>query len=153
MIGNETYANVIADIQLAHDSFDAITDEWIAPLPKGWKHIGTGGFRSCFLGPDGVVYKREWGVSCEMNENESFLYSEQGNSDEMPEGVRLAACTLYGTVLAMEYVKDDGSVPMKWENLIQFTRTNCLADCAFPMKRRMNWHSVQGVIVLTDYSL
>lgn len=153
MIGNETYANVIADIPLSISCLDGATGDWIAPIPSGWRHLGTGGFRSAFLGPDGVVYKREWGVSYEMNQNEAFLYEEQGNADEMPVGVRLAECALYGTVLAMEYIKDDGTTPKHWESLLQFIRTNALGDCAHVGKRGMNWHSVEGVIVLTDYSL
>jgi hypothetical protein len=152
MIGNETYANVVAtDIKFS--DFNDLTGEFDR-VPVGFRHIGSGGFRSCFLGPDGVVYKREWGWSYEMNQNEAFLWEEQGmHADEMPEGVRLAECTLYGTVLAMEYIKDDGSTPRNWESLLVFVRTNVLGDCAHVSKRRQNWHSVEGVIVLTDYSL
>lgn len=150
MIGNETYANIIAtDVMLS--DFNDITGEFDR-VPDGFKHIGSGGFRSCFLGPDGIVYKREWG-SHEMNENEAFLYEEQGNPKELPQGVALAPCTLYGTVLAMVYVKDDGSTPKRWEDLLRFVQTNCLGDVAHVGKRGQNWHSVGGVIVLTDYSL
>ena len=151
MIGNETYANVVADIPLS--DFDDQTGEF-HNLPVGFRHIGTGGFRSCFLAPDGVVYKKEWGMSYEMNENEAFLWETQGaDPNEMPVGLRLAECYLFDTVLAMEYIKDDGSTPKHWESMLAFVRTNVLGDCAIIGKRRENWHAVDGVIVLTDYSL
>ena len=155
MIGNETYANIIAT-DLKFSDFNDMTGEFDR-VPVGFRHIGSGGFRSCFLGPDGVVYKREWlddDEEAEMNRAEAFLWEEQGmHAEEMPEGVRLAACTLYGDVLAMEYVQDDGSTPSKWESLLAFCRTNVLNDCTHVSKRRQNWHAVDGVIVLTDYSL
>lgn len=152
MIGNQTYAEAIADIPLVYGMcFDDFTGEWIAPLPSGFKHLGTGGFRSAFLGPDGVVYKREWGCSYEMNQAEAKTYEVCSLS--VPEGVRLAECYLYDTVLAMEYIKDDGSTPQKWENMVSWVKGMNLLDCSLLGKRRMNWHSVGGVIVLTDYSL
>lgn len=152
MIGNQTYAEAIADLPLdVEECFDDMTGKWIAPLPSGFKHLGTGGFRSAFLGPDGVVYKREWGCSYEMNQAEAETYEARCLS--VPEGLRLAECYLYDTVLAMEYVKDDGSTPQKWENVLAWTKFMGLVDCSFLGKRRMNWHSVSGVVVLTDYSL
>lgn len=59
MIGNETLAQTIRSIAW-HEREDE--DGYIRldsqnDAPEGWEYVGSGGYRHCFKGPDGNVYK------------------------------------------------------------------------------------------------
>lgn len=88
--------------------------------PKGWKHVGSGGTRSCFLSPDGVVYKIE-GLHSNSNEREvkaAVRYRKNKQLAEqdvfIPEttGWNVKDGSLTATVVAMEYI-DDGGVTVQ----------------------------------------
>ncbi|HEY6021151.1 MAG TPA: hypothetical protein VIY48_14980 [Candidatus Paceibacterota bacterium] len=76
---------------------------------EGWQYIGSGAYRSAYLSPSGVVYKRQYssdalnGDPYDCNRKEAVLYKEF--ADKSPNGVRLAPCYLHSNgVLAMEYI-------------------------------------------------
>lgn len=59
MIGNETLAQSIRTIAW-HEREDE--DGYIRldsqnDAPEGWEYVGSGGYRHCFKGPDGHIYK------------------------------------------------------------------------------------------------
>ena len=54
-IGSRSMAKVIHDYQARIENW-----RWNEPrpmMPEGWQKIGSGGFRTAYLGPDGVIYK------------------------------------------------------------------------------------------------
>ena len=149
MIGNEAYANTVAALTYVWGfDFDEFTGEYLN-TPEGFTFLGSGAYRMAFLGPDGVVYKREMGRSAGCNEGEAKLYSEIGDS---VEGFRLAACHLFGEVLAMEYVQGDGSDCSASHDRAARYMTEVHAYYDIAGKEGYNWHGVNGVCVLTDYS-
>lgn len=144
-IGSPSHADTIAAFDTYEDNEDVPNDSWT--------FLGSGCFRNAYLGPDGVVYKREH-TSADCNRGEAKMYAEHKDNPAF-EGFRLAACTLYGEVLAMEFVKDN------WDSMLPH-------PCAKKMVRTMvgtfgyydsgenrrgsNWFIMDDVIVLTDYS-
>lgn len=150
MIGNQTYASIVASLPTEwHENFDDDSGEYLH-TPEGFKFLGVGAYRMAFLGPDGVVYKRELEDDTYCNRGEARMFSE--TAPTALDGFRFAACNLFGEVLAMEYVKDDGSEcsesahrAAKWMNTV-----HGYMDVA--AKRGYNWHAVNGECVLTDYS-
>jgi hypothetical protein len=150
MIGNAAHAATIAALPMdTNECFSWETGEYIH-TPEGFTYLGSGAYRAAFLGPDNVVYKREFvghmqQANCNIGEARIF-------STDRPEGFRFAACTLFGEVLAMEYVEDDGSdcdesyMAMKMYMRSRYAYMDCHAD-----KREENWFAVNGVAVLTDF--
>jgi hypothetical protein len=148
MIGNETYANIVAALPTEWaTSFNDDTGEYLH-TPEGFRFLGCGAYRMAFLGPDGVVYKREFFDDTHCNEGEAAFYITAPEVD----GFRFAACALLGDVLAMEYVEDDGSEC--WDSAdkaAKWMREMCgYSDVAG--KHGYNWFGVNGVCVITDYS-
>lgn len=86
---------------------------WVDPkypyeLPLGWKYLGSGSSRTCFLSPGGWVYKIE-------NENARIKHPNMAEYHNYARCIKIAIknwymprITLYGfdnrTVLAMEYI-------------------------------------------------
>lgn len=76
----------------------------------GWVRIGSGAYRSAYLGPDGYVYKvqheNDWWETSNRDEWENFqLYGAKIASSGI---CRLATCIDYhddSNVIVMEYVK------------------------------------------------
>lgn len=145
-IGNAAHAETIANFDTYEDCEDA---------PEGFKFLGSGCYRNAYLGPDGVVYKREHTADDAVcNRGEVKMYEEHKDNPTF-EGFRLAACTLYGEVLAMEFVKDN------WESMLphpcQPKMTRTMMDTfgyydSNANRRGSNWFIQDDVIVLTDYS-
>lgn len=121
-------------------------------LPKGWKKLGDGAYRSAYLSPSGVVYKRmhPW-TSQKNNRDEYRRYLEHRNA---VKGFRLARCRYFKSnmILAMEYVKDDRSDCWKsHDSMRNYMRNVCnYYDCT-DTKRGKNWHGVNGIAIITDY--
>jgi hypothetical protein len=40
------------------------------PLPKGWKKLGMGAYRTAYLSPDDIVYKLCHNKNCSANDHE-----------------------------------------------------------------------------------
>ena len=148
MIGNETYANIVASLPTEwHGNYNDDTGEYLH-TPEGFKFLGVGAYRMALLGPDGVVYKKELLPDTHCNQGEAQFYAEA----PAVEGFRFAACSLLGEVLAMEYVQDDGSEC--WDSAdkaAKWMREMC-AYFDVAGKQGYNWHAVNGECVLTDYS-
>jgi hypothetical protein len=89
------------------------------PLPKGWKKLGAGAYRTSYLSPDQVVYKvchqdeydsgDHWSNLCEFNVFKRCRISKA----RLPRGWRIAKTKLYSFdcddgqvhIIAMEYVE------------------------------------------------
>lgn len=144
-LGHIAEANIVASLPYSGTTVRGA-------LPEGWKYLGSGAYRSAYLSPTGVVYKRmhEFG-SQDNNRNEEQRYREHKDS---VKGFRLAACRYFKSnkILAMEYVKDDRSECKKsMEAMSRYMSNVCrYYDCS-EMKRQKNWHAVKGIAVLTDY--
>ena len=121
-------------------------------VPDGWKWLGSGAYRNAYLSPTGVVYKVCRDSDSHNNDKEWRTYRKA--TSMKAEGFRIAACRVFASgVLAMEYVKDDGSdVDDSFEAMRKFMRKNFdYLDCSRD-KRGENWHAVDGVAVITDYA-
>lgn len=85
---------------------------FIAPhAPGGFRWLGAGAFRDAYLGPDGVVYKVAQGHHCvQDNRAEDEVSRAIWDAAAIPaiarllEKVYVPKTTLYGDILAMEYV-------------------------------------------------
>lgn len=147
MIGNETYANIVAALPTEWaTSFNDDTGEYLH-TPEGFRFLGCGAYRMALLGPDGVVYKKELFPDTHCNKGEAQFYAEV-----KVEGFRLAACNLLGEVLAMEYIVGDDSEC--WDSHDRAARYMREAHDYYDVagKQGYNWHAVNGECVLTDYS-
>jgi hypothetical protein len=87
------------------------------PLPKGWKKLGEGAYRSTYLSPEGVVYKVN-GSTYDGDHNfiEAMNFRRIRSSKvKVPRTWRVAKTKLYTfdhdddkvNVVAMEYVKGE----------------------------------------------
>ena len=154
MIGNADHAATIAalpTLDFNDDAqFDFATGEYLL-TPEGFTYLGSGSYRVAFLGPDDVVYKREevpYMRTAHCNIGEARIYA-----NDKPEGFRFAACTLFGEILAMEYVEDDGSeVQESYVAMLRHMRGRYGYMDSHADKREENWFAVNGIAVLTDYS-
>lgn len=87
------------------------------PLPKGWRKLGAGAYRTSYLSPDGVVYKvchPEEGDEWNSYEFRNFIRIRKDKT-RLPKGWRVAPAKLYSFnhdeseahVVAMEYVEGE----------------------------------------------
>lgn len=85
------------------------------PLPKGWKKLGAGAYRTSYLSPDRVVYKVcHYDEGHRWNEREFRNYSRLRSSKvKLPSGWKLAPTKIYKFmddneevhIVAMKYVE------------------------------------------------
>lgn len=84
------------------------------PLPKGWKSLGHGAYRTCYLSPDGVVYKVAHAGQHEYNLFEFHNFKNiRSKRIRLPSGWRVPKVKLYSFkddndlvhVVAMQYVE------------------------------------------------
>lgn len=86
----------------------------VRPLPKGWKKVGAGSYRTAYLAPSGTLYKvphasegylvtanyREVSFSLTFHENVSTPKAQA-----LLEKVYVPKATLYDKIVAMEYIE------------------------------------------------
>lgn len=83
------------------------------PLPRGWKKVGEGTYRTCYLSPDGVVYKLDKKSACDPNSNRGeFENYKAFRKTKLPKGWRIAPTYMHSfdddgevCVVAMKYVE------------------------------------------------
>lgn len=85
--------------------------------PRGLTYLGSGAFRDAYLGPDGVVYKVAISAGCvEDNRAEHDISKAIWDAADIPaiarllEEVYVPQTSLYGDILAMEYIVGKPSV-------------------------------------------
>lgn len=102
------------------------------PLPRGWRKLGAGAYRTSYLSPDKVVYK-----ICHPEEGDEWNNFEFNNyarirrdKTRLPRGWRVAPVKLYAvagaSIIAMKYIegahlKINADV---WEDEIEKTGAN-----------------------------
>lgn len=104
------------------------------PLPKGWKKLGAGAYRTSYLSPDKVVYKvchSEEGHEWNTFEFNNFVKIRREKT-RLPRGWRVAPVKLYHIddgvgIIAMKYV--DGThivIPDDddWDELLEQSGAN-----------------------------
>lgn len=146
MIGTQSNAAAIASLYVVEDDFA----NFAGVVPEGFTYIGSGSYRHAFLGPDGVVYKRNTRLAvAEGYGDNQAEWDNYCNPPVFPEGLRFARCTLHnvdGTpIMAMEYV--DKASPMIDQAMRDFLRTIGIYD-VFGNNVRMR----DGEVILTDFS-
>lgn len=89
----------------------------LGPMPKNWRMLGQGAYRTSYLSPDKVVYKichYEEDQFCDMNEVEYNVFRRIRTSKvRLPRGWRVAKTHLYTfddqgekiSIVAMEYIE------------------------------------------------
>lgn len=148
MIGNAADAAIAAGITVQYDNdWNAIVD-----APKGWRMLGEGCYRRAFQSPEGVVYKVEYDNYAKgSNHNEAKVFAAYGDS---VQGFRLAPCTLWGDVLAMDFYEHDWNA--------DYSRS--VHEAAVWLKSTFNYVDVinkdgenyfadaSGLVTVTDYA-
>lgn len=118
MVGNMQDAQKIYKRRRSYKGIDVDGHVGGGPLPAGWKKIGEGSFRSCYLSPDGVVYKvcyDYFTIDNGPNENDNeYLnwYRIKSQKKRVP-GWKIPDVSIYSwfegnkhiSVVAMEYVQ------------------------------------------------
>ena len=105
------------------------------PAP-GWRAIGRGHSRTCYLGPDGFVYKVQKRHSYLGNINlcEWEKYREI-SSQQIPEGFGIPTMELietsYGTVIVCEYIDGPHPSPDNENDYYNVGSTLGIHDCGY----------------------
>jgi len=94
------------------------------PLPKGWKKLGEGTYRSTYLSPAGVVYKvaHPWEQDTNIPEYNNYLRIRNGKI-RLPKGWAIAPAHLYSfpfkdetvNVVAMKYIEGKHEMGMTYD--------------------------------------
>jgi hypothetical protein len=142
MIGNAEHAATLANAPLSEDEYG----DWVGPAPEGFQYLSSGSYRHAFLGPDGVVYKRNVGDWDDDEGGNASEWDRYCNPPVFPEGVRFAMTHLYGEIIAMEYVADKS--PILADNVRQSITAIGVWDCY-----GQNVRTKDGMVVLTDFAM
>lgn len=144
MIGNADHAATIASLPLCEDEWR----DWAGEVPEGFQYLSSGSYRHAFLGPDGVVYKRDTSLTEEHDGMGGNLseWDHYCKAPMLPEGVRFAMTALYGEIIAMEYVKDcsPGLTGMQRDVLARIGIFDVFGN---------NVRTKDGEVILTDFAM
>lgn len=94
------------------------------PLPKGWKKLGEGSYRTSYLSPDRVVYKvcHPWEHDTNILEFENYRRIRKSKT-RLPRGWAVAPTQLYSftfggesvNVIAMQYVEGEHKTGLTYD--------------------------------------
>lgn len=106
-IGSRSMAKVICDY---HERTQDSQWDNLPRMPEGWSRVGSGGFRTAYLGPDGVVYK--CGAD-DKGENYGSRFevakARRLSRKAMPDFIRIPRTSGFSIgnryVVAMEYIQ------------------------------------------------
>lgn len=112
--------------------------------PEGWKHLGSGSFRSAYLSPDGVVYKVQQNIGpyCgyQTNEGEYEKWRSLYFGCKMPEYSRLPKLGYFpikegvGVIAIerfskpyrrLESFEDENGTPLYWSDVASDISSRC----------------------------
>jgi hypothetical protein len=106
-----------SDAALAQSYYDGY-----AEFRNGWKELGSGCYRTCYLSPDGIVYKvqsRQSAESPNYNSNSNEVRNYKLLAKYLPERISLARCYEWtNTVSAMVFVSNNCDVPYDVNRLL-----------------------------------
>lgn len=89
---------MIGTVEEAQEIFDAVGRPVAGLPPAGWREIGAGGTRHCYLSPSGVVYKICYNNGDERpgyNEREHDNLEKIRNGGKLPKGWRVPKSHLH----------------------------------------------------------
>lgn len=147
MIGTQENAEVIASLEIVENEWD----DWAGEIPNGFEYLGSGSYRHAFLGPDGVVYKRDT-LFAEDEQSGSNLaeWETYQSAPALPARVRFARTHLWHVcgshIIAMEYVQPSGPDVLTGE-IVALLRSVGIFDLY-----GNNAHCRDGEVILTDYT-
>jgi hypothetical protein len=156
-VGRQDYAERAAGFGYHYPDLDGgeygeydpnTTSDSVDFLPDGWKALGAGVNRTAYLGPDGVVYKVPAPGCGQANHYEKDSCARLAYSrEDCVGGWTVPYCTLYGDVLATEYIH--GSYPDDDED--DEWQDRCYDSGVSDMHRgNAKWHYRLDVLVIID---
>lgn len=157
MIGSEALAEEIRAIawheREDEDGYIRLDSQNDAP---GWEYVGSGGYRHCFKGPDGNVYKvpTRYSMKCAQWANEDNYMRYMALSEiieSTASAVRIARCDYFAdsNVMVQEYiagVRPEGAERWSREIMRLGRLAGFLIDC-----HEGNFFDDGGTPVLIDW--